>query len=762
MKRTYLPTLLVLISLWTSPLTATRLLDIQTVDDQCLVIHWQDGKVEYNWDDLTSGSCNGWDYYHTEDWHLCDDKDQYIPFGEPLDTAAATKVTSFLLSSDGDTRYGSEGKRPTAVYRKSKVWEASHDERKPAMHHWIYLSLPYSLKNGTPYMLTLDAATQTDLQHMNFIFDEAKTVSPSIRISNTGYERTAPHKFADVYMWMGDGGGRDFKRLEGTPWHLVDVRTGISVHSGKMAYRMANRKEPKFGENFTMADIWECDFSDYEGPGLFKLVIDGIGSSKAFPIGDNQFEEPFKVAMQGMFYQRMGCDDEPAGGFPKARRPLYRQGVEPEGFTVRISNYDMVTGPNPDNRDHYGSSLTGGIAAATWGGWCDAYDNDQRPVNFICVFDLLLTYYLSPASFRDTQLYIPETGNGIPDILDEALWEIDWWLRMRDTKGGYLTGLTNIKPPENVNYAGAPCAWQGWCVAAGSAMVADCFRLAGMPDKQAEYLQHAIEAYEWAQSQVDAMLDSDVQGLRGRDLKMTAAAFLYNLTGKKEYADIIESESVVSGPKSRVRLPGQYEQQFATIGYIQSPYPTKSGLRENMVASIMHQARTDYLHGMQDSPTLAVRHAQGWEGMMQTSNEVSIVAIAHHLSDDTMEKESLAKGLYAEAEWTLGRNPLGLVQMTGLSEDSITQTFAPGRRDGFPGLTPGWTPYMCRDGWNNGDDIHRCEWYTNRNYPADKELWPYGEHFWNSRYSVPNSETTPQQTFRQKIVLYGYLFAMNH
>ena len=75
-------------------------------------------------------------------------------------------------------------------------------------------------------------------------------------------------------------------------------------------------------------------------------------------------------------------------------------------------------------------------------------------------------------------MYITETNNDIPDILDEALYEIDWWLRMRDSKGGYLTGLTNITD-QKVNYAGAPCAWQGWCVAAGCAMVADCFRLAG-------------------------------------------------------------------------------------------------------------------------------------------------------------------------------------------------------------------------------------------------------------------------------------------
>jgi len=105
----------------------------------------------------------------------------------------------------------------------------------------------------------------------------------------------------------------------------------------------------------------------------------------------------------------------------------------------------MITGKNPDDRKFYSGELTGEIAEATWGGWSDAYDNDQRPVNFICVFDILLAYYLNPEAFTDNQLYIPETGNGIPDIIDEALWQIDWWLRMRDSEGGYLTGLTNIR-----------------------------------------------------------------------------------------------------------------------------------------------------------------------------------------------------------------------------------------------------------------------------------------------------------------------------
>ena len=165
---------------------------------------------------------------------------------------------------------------------------------------------------------------------------------------------------------------------------------------------------------------------------------------------------------------------------------------------------------------------------------------------------------------------------------------------------------------------------------------------------------------------------------------------------------------------------------------------------------------------MAKSQTKAARAAVKWEGMCQTSNDVSMVAIAHRLTESSEDRRDFERALYSEAEWTLGRNPLGLVQMTGLTERAVTQTYAPGRRDGVPGVTPGWTPFMCRDGWKNHMHVGRGLWYNSRNYPDDKGVWPWGEHFWNSRYCVPNSEATPQQTFRQKIVLYGYLHGLSN
>jgi hypothetical protein len=749
---------------------AIRLVDVLPVDRQCLMVHFQDGTVHYKWDH-TEGPCpDGWGVYHGESHSLCRSKDAYIPYGEPLETAKAKQRPSFLLWSPEDDNYGQNGKTPVNIHRKSKVWEASQSADMPAMHHWLYLELPSPLVRGRTYVLDIDGDTNTDRTRVTILFDEYAPESPSIRISHLGYEAGAVHKMADVYLWMGDGGGRDFGSLDGAPFHLYDANIRRPVYSGNLRFRMKHGREAGFDKDFTMADVWECDFSSFNTLGRYKLVIEGMGSSPVFPIGENLFEVAFQTAMQGMFYQRMGCEEWPVGGFPPTRRPLYKQGSgDPEGFTVYVSNRDMVTGRNPDDLKWYAADSTDRIVPETWGGWADAYDNDQRPWNYICVFDILLMYYLSPESFHDGQLFVTksEAVNGIPDILDEALWEIDWFLRMRDPQdGGYLTGLCNItpnKPDPATNYAGAAVAWQGWNVAAACAMVADCFRLAGLPERQQKYTEAAIEAYTWAGRQEDPMLDTKVSGLRSRDLKMTAAAFLFNLTGAKEHEEVVKTESVVTGPSTKIQDGGKWQQQYASVAYLLSPQEVSHpALQAEMKASLIRQARTDHVDPMAKSQTKAARAAVKWEGMCQTSNDVSMVAIAHRLTDRPEDRRDLERALYSEAEWTLGRNPLGRVQMTGLTERAVTQTYATGRRDSVPGLTPGWTPFMGRDGWRPSMHIGRCPWYTSRNYPENKEIWPWGEHYWNSRYAVANAETTPQQTMRQKVVLYGYLFGLSN
>lgn len=60
---------------------------------------------------------------------------------------------------------------------------------------------------------------------------------------------------------------------------------------------------------------------------------------------------------------------------------------------------------------------------------------------------MLLPYFLSNGRLNDDNLQIGESGNGIPDIMDEARNEVDFWLSLRDGEA-YCHGLTN--PSKNI------------------------------------------------------------------------------------------------------------------------------------------------------------------------------------------------------------------------------------------------------------------------------------------------------------------------
>lgn len=44
--------------------------------------------------------------------------------------------------------------------------------------------------------------------------------------------------------------------------------------------------------------------------------------------------------------------------------------------------------------------------------------------------------------YKADDIGIPESGNGVPDILDEARYELDWMLKMQDDNGGVYHKVT--------------------------------------------------------------------------------------------------------------------------------------------------------------------------------------------------------------------------------------------------------------------------------------------------------------------------------
>lgn len=166
-----------------------------------------------------------------------------------------------------------------------------------------------------------------------------------------------------------------------------------------------------------------ADFSCVTEPGTYKVVSSPSGESYEFKIGDNLYEDVYKDVVKMLYMQRCGAelDGSIAGDFA-------HDACHTQLATV------------------YGTKETIDVS----GGWHDAGDYGRYVVpGAKTVQDLLLAYEDFGADYDD--LGIPESGNGVPDLLDEARYELEWMLKMQDkNSGGVYHKVTAAVFPETV------------------------------------------------------------------------------------------------------------------------------------------------------------------------------------------------------------------------------------------------------------------------------------------------------------------------
>ena len=737
-----------------------KLTEVRPVDDEYVMIHWLDGEAEYidNGQGPTAfiGNPDGGVVLH-----------RYEP---GIDTAAAAKADSYVLTSADDNAYA-QGLKPSAAYRKMKVngTDKGWPEAKFTLEHTIFLKLPQKLQPGKHYTLTIDPATNSDTRAKEFAFDVYSSVSEAVHVNIIGYNPDhTVMKSADLYMWLGDGGGRDYASYEGKKVTLVNAATGEKHDVGTVSFWKKNGSD--YGNwDFTKANVWNCDFSSFTQVGKYRLAIEGVGCSPEFLISRDAYFEPFKTSVRGFYYMRMG-EPKPTDGSPVPRQPRYIPGQDPAGFTVYMTNYGpwhpdwkKKGGDQWDNRDW---SMYQDPGAPTnpnaYGGHSDAGDWDRHIGHISIIWDMLLPYVLSNGKIGEDNLQIRESGNGIPDIIDEARNEVDLWLRLRDTKGGYAAGLNNPNDKNTLMYQAGATPYCAWASAANAAMLADALRIAGKPDLVNHYRDAAIEAWKVANEEgLDQSHGIGNGQTRGRDLKMMAAAYLYNVTGDRAYEDAMAKESVATSPTADLDNDKRYNQYWATAAYLMCAknnlqpihYPE---LLANMKSAILNEAKRKNVDPSLQRPSR--RSSNQVYGWFQTTQEVQALCIAHAVATEQADRDALLKAMILEADYGLGRNPLNMVQMTGLGSRHPENIFTTGRNDGVPGVHPGHTPYMNADPWGKGY-MFDPKWYASKGYPEWKN-WPQGEALWNAPYCFSNNEFTPQQTMRGKMVLLGYLYSL--
>jgi hypothetical protein len=195
------------------------------------------------------------------------------------------------------------------------------------------------------------------------------------------------------------------------------------------------------------------------------------------------------------------------------------------------------------------------------GGWYDAGDFNKYTnwtANYVVEF--MKAYLEKPDAWAD-DYNIPESGNGMPDILDEAIWGIDHLLRMQQNDGSVLSivGLAHASPPSAAtgpSYYGPPNTSATLNTAAAFAIASRVYKEIGMVEYADTLLSRAMKAWDWALIYPDSLFnnnDAEYNSLTlgagsqevddyGRFMaKMEAACYLFAETGEQRFQEFFES-----------------------------------------------------------------------------------------------------------------------------------------------------------------------------------------------------------------------------
>ena len=602
-------------------LNATKFIDVRTIDKDYIMVHFRDGEVRYR-DDATGPSAY---LGHT----FVEGDDTLFVFGQRLDPEAAAKAGDWIITSKDDKSFGRQN--AVAAWRKSKPMNTDNTLTSE-LDHWIFLQLPKSMKQGCTYSVTIPDDIGADAVSAVVTFDIWSSVSEAVHVNIIGYAPQEEVKAADLYLWLGDGGQRDYTSFEGKTVWLYNTATGRKQKAGQVSFWMSAREYGKEanGKNMTGSDVWNIDFKASE-PGRYRLVVEDVGCSMDFDISNEVYFQPYHYSLRGYYYMRLGEPIDPRIT-PVPRQPQFIPGEDPEGLVIyktdlhpwhpdwRKLRGDVWDEPHfklPQESEFWKHRLPGNpVNDIVCGGHSDAMDWDRHLAHVSNIYDLLLPYILTDGSLAEDNLSIRESGNGIPDLIDEARNEVDFFLSIRDGEA-YSQGVTNPSSDWTVMYQAGCTTMAAWANAANCAMLAEAFRINGNTELRDYYLAEAIKAFRFAEkqdtSQLDDLQNIGTSGMRGRDFRQMAAAFIYNLTGDRQWEDVMVEESVIKdgvAPLFSKERGNQYYQIWGAAAYLTCPqerhYPE---YYENLVGSVNRQADENNVDHLQKTHGLQLKKA---------------------------------------------------------------------------------------------------------------------------------------------------------
>ena len=484
--------------------------------------------------------------------------------GDKLDTAWADQPASYGIGSPDDPRYRTP-QPPASVHRKTKpsdlamVGPYKFDSPTESV---VYLTLAVPLEVGKTYVVSFK---NSKLPAQRLIYDPTKLRSEAVHVNQIGFRRKEPVKIAFLSCWMGNGGG--LKYSGPLPFSVLDDATGQAVFEGtaKLSKAAAVKDEDAYKKNYNGTDVYALDFTPLDKPGRYRVCVAGIGCSYPFPVEDDIWRKAFITSARGFYHQRSGIALGPPYTTFTRPRPFHPD----DGLKVYASKAPLMdTGNGLNQKDtNFGNLVKGKtdeIVPDAWGGYMDAGDWDRRIQHLKCTRLFLELAELSPGYFATLPLNIPESGNGLPDIVNEALFNLDCYRRMQLPDGGIRGGIESSEHPRRGEasfqesltvMAYAPDIFSSYVYAGTAARAARC-----LADKDAQratvYRESALKAMQWAEKDREREEKEFLMAKHPavRDARNYAAAELFRLTGESKWNELFLATTAFKKPGATIAM----------------------------------------------------------------------------------------------------------------------------------------------------------------------------------------------------------------
>jgi len=472
---------------------------------------------------------------------------------------------------------------------------------------------------------------------------------------------------------------------------LRDAKTQAAVWNLKSKPEALKPFNNGAKDNDSKDFVAQLELSDFKMPGRYYLTIDNGGTierSYLFNIADNVYREAGLASWKAFYYQRADC------GKPEKYAGVWNHAEDHTGPNQATEARIYKWGGNA-HWDPVGKEVLDPTPYDVRGGWWDAGDFNKYMGNTVCCHnELLLGWQLIGDAAKDGELNIPESGNKVPDILDEIRYGTEFLIRMADKDGAAFGKAHELgssppeadKTPVQLTQTSSDSTMARCAALAYAALV---WKQSKLDDAFAQKCQdEAQKAWKLLESKPHPWLGGGEEPkMKGKNtfrdwfwlnyaqMRATAAACFFSLTGEASYNQIVKEAAA----KWKQFAPGD-EGELYPVFWIYLHAKGADAETTEKIKKLITSAADTGLNWSGEKRGYAAAVKGYWWGSNRAVGRTAVVSLmAAELAGDPGAKKKYLDSAEEYVHYLYGRNPIGLCFLSNMkqfgAERSVTVMF---------------------------------------------------------------------------------------